>query len=391
MPGWHEFTKKFVKEGKLQVIGVIQEQHPERCQLFAQWKNLDWPIVHDPINLLANSAVPMAIAIDEHGIVRSRRANQRTFEKEFLNVKFESVQTEKEVDSIGVTSDWKDALEAAQSEQTAVAYKRAGDSVLLWAGKQKISAAINAYKSGLKSSPVDASFLFRSGVAYLMRHESDQRQPNDFAKAVDHWNRALAANPNQYIWRRRIQQYGPRLDKPYPFYDWVNVARQEIQKRGQQPVVLPVEPVGAELATQSRSIKESTADKNPDPKNLIRKDPEPLVQIESVIVPHTSKGTTSSMIHILFSPHSNVKWSNDAGPLTVWVEGKDVVQSQKLFQVTNRTRNESNERRKIEFEISKKREPLALKGYALYYVCKDSGECQYVRQDFEITLDETGK
>ena len=69
-----------------------------------------------------------------------------------------------------------------------------------------------------------------------------------FRKAVEHWERALALDSNQYIWRRRIQQYGPRLDKPYPFYDWIPEARADIEARGQSPVTLAVEPAGAEFA-----------------------------------------------------------------------------------------------------------------------------------------------
>ena len=43
-----------------------------------------------------------------------------------------------------------------------------------------------------------------------------------------------------------MQQYGPRLDKPYPFYDWVETAREEIRARGETPSPLRVEPAGAE-------------------------------------------------------------------------------------------------------------------------------------------------
>ena len=88
MPGWHKAAKKWIDEKKFVIVGVVQEQHPERCALFAQWQKFDWPILHDPINLLGNSAVPVTIAIDEYGVVRSTRPNPRTFEKEFLNLKY---------------------------------------------------------------------------------------------------------------------------------------------------------------------------------------------------------------------------------------------------------------------------------------------------------------
>jgi hypothetical protein len=60
-----------------------------------------------------------------------------------------------------------------------------------------------------------------SAPVYRARYDSLLRQPGDFRKAVEHWERALALDSNQYTWRRRIQQYGPRLDKLHPYYDWI--------------------------------------------------------------------------------------------------------------------------------------------------------------------------
>ena len=389
MPGWHAAAKKWVADGKLQIIGLIQEQHPERCQLFAQWKEFEWPIVHDPINLMANSAVPIAVAIDEHGIVRSTRPRPQTFEKDFLDVKFEA-PPESDASSqeslIGVSPDWKTALKKINDSSTATDLKRTADALVLWADKSNLNQTISLYQKSFKLDPKDPTLLFRLGVAYLMRYESTYRQKDDFAKAVEYWHRALTANPNQYIWRRRIQQYGPRLDKPYPFYDWVAQARKEIRERGETPIKLPVEPVGAELANRSRDFKNSTEAKNPDPENKILQDQTGLISIESVNVPHTSKSDQLSMVHVVFTPKSAVEWSNEAGPLVVWVEGKNVRQSKKLFSVINRNQLESNESRKVEFELSRDQEAKTLKGFALYYVCEKSGQCQYLRQDFEIEL-----
>ena len=62
--------RDLTKAGKIQLLGIIQEQHPDRCRLFAQWQQFDWPIVHDPINVIATRAVPVVLAIDEHGVVQ---------------------------------------------------------------------------------------------------------------------------------------------------------------------------------------------------------------------------------------------------------------------------------------------------------------------------------
>lgn len=97
MPIWHDTTTQWVKNGKLVLIGVTQEQHPERCRLFAQWNQFGWPILHDPINVLGSNAVPIILAIDEHGIVRSMRPNPKSFEADFLSKSFADDATNKPV------------------------------------------------------------------------------------------------------------------------------------------------------------------------------------------------------------------------------------------------------------------------------------------------------
>ncbi len=70
MPGWHEKTKALEREGKLRVVGIIEEQHPDRTRLFMQWKEMDFPLLHDSLNLLDVEAVPLTYLIDERGVVR---------------------------------------------------------------------------------------------------------------------------------------------------------------------------------------------------------------------------------------------------------------------------------------------------------------------------------
>ena len=91
----------------------------------------------------------------------------------------------------------------------------------LWGEGSEIDQAIVAYPRAVQIEPEDGPTHFHLGVTYRKRYDSDHRQLEDFRKAVEHWDQALDIDPNQYIWRRRIQQYGPRLDKPYSFYDWV--------------------------------------------------------------------------------------------------------------------------------------------------------------------------
>ena len=202
-----------VKDGKIVLLGITQEQHPDRCRLLAQWKGFGWPILHDPINIMGSSAVPILVAIDEYGIVRDTKPRLARFEADFLNKTFAD-------DAVAVEPGWQtpqlpaghdrpdfDALrKAAEREPTAAAWRTLGDALTLWGGDNQINAAIDAYTRALKFAPNDGPTKYRLGVCYRRRYESAWRQSGDFQEAIDRWGGALERDPNQYIWRRRIQQ-----------------------------------------------------------------------------------------------------------------------------------------------------------------------------------------
>ena len=52
------------------MVGIIQEQHPDRTQLFMQWKQMGWSILVDPYDLLAVTKVPITLFIDEFSVIR---------------------------------------------------------------------------------------------------------------------------------------------------------------------------------------------------------------------------------------------------------------------------------------------------------------------------------
>ena len=60
MPGWYEKLKSELDRGDIQAIGLIQEQHPRRTELFNQWKELEMTMLVDPLNTLDVSAVRSA-------------------------------------------------------------------------------------------------------------------------------------------------------------------------------------------------------------------------------------------------------------------------------------------------------------------------------------------
>ena len=243
--------------------------------------------------------------------------------------------------------------------------------------------------------PASGPLHFRLGAAYRKRYDSNFRQPEDFQKAVEQWSAALEIDPNQYIWRRRIQQYGPRLDKPYSFYDWVTTARKEIAARGEIPAPLSVEPSGAESAQSEPSFAAaSNSIKEPDPRGRILRDAGQFVKVETAVVPNTRAQDVSERVHVVFRPNpaNKTHWNNEAGNFVFWVSapaGWNV--SQHLVTIPNPSRLPRTEAREAEFEVrgpERGRAPaVTLPAYALYYVCEGvNGVCMYRRQDVPITI-----
>jgi len=394
VPVWHEATREWVKQGRLVLLGVDQEQHADRCRLFAQWKRFDWPILHDPINLLEAPAVPIVVAIDEHGIVRAIRPRPETFEAEFLAKTFADDARPGARRSAG-PPDPAALRRKAEANPDAGAWRSVGDALTIWGGAGRLELAIDAYTRALAIDPFDKHALFRLGVAHRMRHESAGRRPGDFQAAIDAWGRALALDPNQYIWRRRIEQYGPRLAKPYAFYDWVVQAKAEIAHRGETPVRLTLEPYGSELAGPVREVvAEASAPVEPDPKGQVHRDEQRLIEAEVVVVPARVRPGQASRVHLTFRPSAahKARWNNESTPLKVWVAGAEGwTIASRLLEAPQGVQPESVEVRRLDFEV--KAPPTAaartrLAAYALYNTCEEAGgRCLFLRQDLSVELD----
>ncbi len=394
VPGWHEATKQLQQDGKFQMIGIIQEQHPDRCRLFMQWKQMGWPIIVDSLNLTGVSGVPQTLAIDEHGIVRLTRARPETIEEEFLNPSYEKPENLPSQPSSSSPPDLKQ-LKAGTSHGTGDAWRAYGDGLYLWGGDDRLLEAIAAYQQAIRLNPEDADAHFRLGVSYRRRYDSDLRQSDDFQTAVNHWGHALDLDPNQYIWRRRIQQFGPRLAKPYPFYDWVSTARREISARGETPSALVTEPGGAEIASPQKVFEAGTNGKaEPDPRGRIYRDKRGFVHAETAVVPSTAEPGKPVRIHVTFRPNTEIKahWNNEADDLVFWVNPPEGwAADSPRHTVANPPQAVSLETRKVEFEIrspeSFRGETIQIPAYALYYVCEDvNGTCLYRRQDVDIAI-----
>jgi hypothetical protein len=267
----------------------------------------------------------------------------------------------------------------------------------------KVNAGISSYNTALqmaKSSAEEAlpqlvpAICFRLGAAYRAKFDTDAEQdPQDFATAAKYWTMALNGNPNQYVWRRRIEQYGPRNIKPYPFYDWVDLANTEIKNRGEQPVDQKVELSGAEIAQPAKGAISANKDaENPDPESEITKfdSNQPLVGCSAIVVPSQIEAGKSVRVHLKFAIAKGAQWNNESSPMQIWLNVSETgVLSQQLFEISEAPQPNSTETRTIEFEYQTNKgvTDVELTGFVLVNVCtEDEGQCLFRRRDFTIEI-----
>ncbi|MFQ5876189.1 MAG: hypothetical protein ACE5JH_00635 [Acidobacteriota bacterium] len=394
VPGWHEAVRSLGIGDRLQMVGILQEQHPDRARLFMQWKRMDWPLLVDSLGLLGVPYVPITLAIDEGGIVRRidpPLASPDELKSTFVERRFPGGE---EGPSRPPSAPDLEELCAAAAERGAAGWRACADALFLWGGPRRLDEAISLYRKAIGAEPEDGATHFRLGVAYRARYDSEGRRPGDFRRAVEAWARALHIDPNNYIRRRRIQQYGPRLEKPYSFYDWVALARREIRARGEQPLPLIVEPGGAEFARPAAAFAPAAAAAEPDPEGRIVRDTRGFIRVESTVVPPAIAPGTAARVHVTFTPNAAIKahWNNEVSDLLVWLSPPNGWQVEsRRHAYPNPPQPVSREVREVEFEARAPEGAVArratISGYALYYVCEDvKGTCLYRRQDLEIPV-----
>ena len=381
------------------MIGIIQEQHPDRARLFMQWKEMGWPILVDSYNMLEMPYVPVTLAIDESGIIRkalSRPEEDTEVGEAFLAETFgEAPATDVTPGPELTMPDLEELRRTAHSRNAAGAWRAYGNALAVWGGPSRLPAAIDAYRRATALDGDDGYAHFRLGVAYRARYDSPQREERDFREAVKSWTTALDLDPNQYIWRRRIQQYGPRLDKPYPFYDWVHTAREDIAARGEEPAPLLVEPRGSEFAEPAEGfVAADDPIENPDPRGRVLRDEGQFIEVETVSVPAALEAGEVARLHFVFRPITELlaHWNNEAGDMLLWLDppsGWEV--EERLLTLRVPPEAVSQETRTLEVEVRAPRpqgdRTTEIPGYALYYVCEDvNGICMYRRQDVSVQV-----
>lgn len=366
------------------MVGIIQEQHAERCRLFMQWQKMDFPILVDSLNLLGLPVIPVVMGIDEHGVLRQKRLRRDTFAT-FAEQKHPAPKTSTAPLDL---RDIKALEKAARKAKTAVAWRTLGDGAFLFGDAKGLDLAIEAYQRAMKMDPKDGKAAFRLGVSYRRRFD-EGIDSGDFARAANAWSAALDVDPGQYIWRRRIQQYGPRLDKPYNFYRWIDTAQKEVIGRGEAPVAQRIPLTISEQAAGGRV--EAGVAKNPDPKGKIPIDEKGLVRVAVAAVPATVEAGKAVRVHVVLDPADTAKWDPAAGPAKVWLETPVTWLPEKASAASDDSKLTKAGRRRIEAEFEIPSAATAgdftVKGFVIYPVCEsEEGQCLFLRRNIEIKV-----
>ena len=396
VPGWHAATREAQEDGRLTMLGIVLEQHPERARLFMQWQRMPWRLLHDPFNLLALPYVPLTLAIDEWGIIRAAQPQLARADELIEHFVDAELAPPAEAPQFATAPPDLPALQrAASANGDAAAWADLGAQLALWRGEAALDEALAAGERALGLPAVrEAQTHFQQGVVYRMRHDSARAEPGDFRRAVSHWSAALRREPNNYIWRRRIQQYGPRLAKPYSFYDWLPGARADVRERGK---------------SHCRSLWNRAALNSP-----IRPTNSPAAMAAACpMMKRRASCAMGSWCACSWSPCRRV-WRRAKRRACISYSSRRM----RRIGITNPSRcvialdegppgwqwerrrlrgdlpaaPTSAEARHLELELRAPSDAppgkVTLSGYALYYVCADaSGVCLYLRQDFGYELE----
>lgn len=234
---WNSQLKPLVAEGRLAVMGIAEEQHADRCRLFAQWKDIAWPIAFDPLDQLNIEKLPLAVCVDEHGIVRMIRRDAKKSLAEFAAKTYPVPRKplppeEEEIPTPRYTR------RLAGEDRTALGLTAHGNALVLSGLPAEISEAIRTFEQLVEKEPKSAAGHFRLGVSRRIRADSPEAQAEDAAGAVTAWKKAAALRPANQVFKSRYAQFSSNPGPDHDFYNWIEQARKEIIARGDKPVEL---------------------------------------------------------------------------------------------------------------------------------------------------------
>lgn len=355
-----------------------------------------WPVLWDPFNILGFEVVPVTYLLNPEGAVLVAQPSLE-----------QAAEIERRILSSGDASNdapdpssvpprfGPELIETPADELDLQSRSDRAVSLALWG--DDLDEAVDELR-GVAEASQEPAARFRLGVALRMRHDSALRRSGDFAAAASSWGEALSRDPNQYIWRRRLQQYGPRLSKPYPFYDWVPRARADIRGRGEEPIALAVEPRGAELVdprSETSAPSDAPSGSGGDADRLVAEDEATLIHVETVAIPAKAQPGERVRLHLILTPNKerDAHWNNEAGFGELWVDPPAGWRADPPHQYLPQGSGDvSDETRHVEMELVVPEDTatsgVEFSGHVLYYVCEGrAGVCLYRRRSISIRIE----
>lgn len=387
---WLETTKEHVENQKLVVLGAMLEHHRDRCRLFAQWKGIEIPVLHDPLNQAGVEKLPLLVGVDEHGVVQVIDPDPGRFTQDFISKKFKPSPLAIRAPVVNLPNP-KYTARMAEEARNAKGWREHGDALVLAGLSPQINEAILTYPQALKVDPQDSLSYFRLGAAYRLRYDSSERQPGDFQAAIDAWQEAVRVAPRNKVFHSNIQRYGVRHEKPASMYRWIKTARRELLARGETPVQLNVEPSPIEFAKRTKKF---TSSHNTGPANDVSKqetqDGQRAVDFESVVVRSTRSKSKRrhAQVLLIFRPIGGRSWYKQGEPMRVWIEPPKYLKVNRRFiEFANSESATSGKERTLNFEVSvakkMRKKPISIKGHAVFQMM-DGEEPKQLRRDFEV-------
>jgi tetratricopeptide (TPR) repeat protein len=248
VPAWDKDTREAVAAGSLVVLGIAQEQHADRCRLFAQWQGISWPILHDPLNFVGIEKLPLAVLIDEHGFVRALKRNAKGSLSDLLARTYKAPKDPLPPEEEELTLPRYTARRADEA-RSADGYRVHGDACVLAGRPDQIREAVNAYRQAIEKDPADADAFFRLGVALSIREAGQFKEDGDAKAAREAIARACTLRPANRVFRQRRGLFADDEAERDDSYDWIPAARKAITARGEEPVALSPAPAEKRTAT----------------------------------------------------------------------------------------------------------------------------------------------
>lgn len=239
---WNEQTRDLIKNHRLAVLAVSHDASPAQARLFFQWKKIDWPLAHDVINHCGVETLPLALYINEKGIIKQIDPEPEKLAKRLAKAKALKPREIPESDREQLVEP-KITRRAASEGRSADSLCIHGDALVVAGQPPQIDEAIEVYKKATNEAPEMAKAWFGLGVAHHMRaklnQSADPSAADDGKAATAAWKKVRELAPDNQVFKIEIEEFKAKPAALKKLFEWVEEAKKEISDRGDKPVEVP--------------------------------------------------------------------------------------------------------------------------------------------------------